>query len=435
MAGGAVEKVLGKLVRVEPGEVPALLWSCAYFFFLLSSYYVIRPIRDEMGVSGGGERLNLLFLGTLAGTLAANPVFGALVARFPRRVFIPIVYRFLIANLLAFFALLTWLEGEAGLAVARVFFVWTSVFNLFAVSVFWGFMADLFRSDQGKRLFGFIGAGGTAGAIAGAALTAGLAEAIGPARVLLLSALLLEAATRSVKRLARLAGVDAPAGPGPGEGRPPGEGALTGLKLVLTSPYLLAICLLLFFHSVSATFLYFEQARIVGDSFRDAAARTAFFARIDLYVNVLTALAQCFVTGRIVLALGVGVTLCALPLVVQGGFFWLGVAPVASVVMAFQVIRRAVEYGIVKPAREVLFTVVSRQEKYSSKSFMDTFVVRGGDAVGAGVDVVLSRLGVGPAALAAALVPLTSAWVANSLWLGRRLNRRAAAVAVPASSR
>lgn len=430
MAKGALEKVLGKLVRVERGEMPALLWSCAYFFFLLASYYVIRPLRDEMGVSGGGEHLNLLFLGTLAGTLAANPIFGALVARYPRRVFVPIVYRFLIVNLLAFFALLTWLEGEARLAVARAFFVWASVFNLFAVSVFWGVMADLFRSEQGKRLFGFIGAGGTAGGIAGAALTAGLAEAIGPARVLLVSALLLEAATRSVKRLAKLAGADAPAGAVAREGKPPGEGALTGLRLVFTSPYLLAICLFLFFHSVSATFLYFEQARIVRESFRDAGARTAFFARVDLYVNVLTALAQCFLTGRIVLALGVGATLCALPLVVQGGFFWLGLAPVASVVMAFQVIRRAVEYGVVKPAREVLFTVVSRQEKYTSKSFIDTFVHRCGDAVGAGADVLLSRLGVGQAALAAALLPLTSAWVANSLWLGRRLARRAAAMAV-----
>jgi AAA family ATP:ADP antiporter len=426
-------------VKAEPGEGPALLWAGAYFFCLLSSYYVIRPVRDALGVSGGVENLAWLYMGTLGGTLAANPVFSAVVSRWPRRVFIPVVYRFLILNLLVFYALLTGLPEAPRALAARVFFVWVSVFNLFAVSVFWGFMADMFRSDQGKRLFGFIGMGGTLGAVAGAALTTSLAEAIGPMNLLLVSAALLEAAVRCVRRLVRHFGVDAPGSPAgapaaeaapppPGpppprdaaEGAPPGHGALSGIRLVARSPYLLAICLFLFFYTVSSTFLYFEQARIVGEAVKGSAERTAFFARIDLYVNLLTVVTQCFFTGRIIAAIGVGGALCVLPVLTMGGLAALGASPTAGVLVVLQTVRRAAEFAVIRPAREVLFTVVTREEKYASKNLIDTFVYRGGDLIGAWTDRLLALLSVGAPGRAGLFLPLAAAWVLVAVFLGRR---------------
>ncbi len=417
----AQRSALDRWVKVEPGEGAAVFWACAYFFFLLSSYYVIRPLRDEMGVSGGSGRLTWLYMGTLTGTLVANPIFGALVSRFPRRVFIPVVYRVLIATLLLFYVLLNTLSDQGRVRAGSVFFVWVSVFNLFAVSVFWGFMVDLFTHVQGKRLFGIIGLGGTLGAVAGAAFAASLAEIVRPVNLLLLSAALLEAAVFSVRRLVRIFGVDGRAAAATAiEGVPPGQGVLSGIRLVFASPYLLGICLFLLFYTVSSTFLYFEQARIVGASIHDAGQRTAFFARIDLYVNLLAVLTQSFLTARILGAVGVGATLAFLPALTAGGFAWLSVAPTLATLMVFQVARRAAEYALIRPAREVLFTVVSREEKYASKSFIDTFVYRSGDAVGAWADRLLGILAVGTAGLAGLFVPLAAAWGLVGMMLGRR---------------
>lgn len=417
---GYFRGLLRKAVRVGDGEIRALLWSCAYFFFLLSSFYVIRPLRDEMGVTGGGDKLNLLFLGTLAGTLVANPPFAALASRFPRRIFIPVVYRVLVAALLVFYLLFSVEKGVNKIQVARVFFVWASVFNLIAVSVFWGLMADLFRPEQGKRLFGFIGVGGTLGAIGGAALTAGLAPRVGPVNLLLLAAALLEAAIFSVRRLVRIFAVGPDGARVPDSELPPGRGVWSGIRLVMTSPYLLGICLFLFCFSLSSTFIYFEQARIAKATFADAAQRTAFFARIDLYVNLLTLLIQAFLSGRIISSIGVGPALALLPAFSLAGFVGLGFAPIASVLVPFQVMRRAAEYALARPAREVLFTVVNREEKYTSKNFIDTFVLRGGDAAGVWADTLLASLGVATAGVALTFAPVAGVWVCIALFLGKR---------------
>lgn len=414
-----------RLLRIEKGEGRGVFWAGAYFFFLLGSYYVIRPLRDEMGIagSGGTNALSWLFVGTLAGTLAANPLFAALVSRYPRRVFLPVVYRVLSLNLVVFWALLTFLHDPARLAVARFFFVWASVFNMFAVSVFWGFMVDLFRADQGKRLFGMIGAGGTLGGIAGSAVTAALARVVGPVPLILVAAAFLEIAVLCVRQLSDVYRVDV-AREG-GEGAPPGRGFVEGVRMVVRSPYLGGICLFLLFFTVSSTFLYFEQARIVKAAFRSAGERTAYFARIDLYVNLLTALTQSSLTGRILSWLGVGPALSALAVVTAGGFGALALRSTTGVLLVVQVVRRAAEFAVVRPAREVLFTVVSREEKYTSKTFIDTFVYRGGDVVGAWADRLLVALGLGPAGLAMAFTPVAVAWIALSLRLGRRQSERA----------
>lgn len=432
--------LLARAVEVREGEGPALGWATAYFFLLLASYYVIRPLRDEFGVRGSENALSWLFVGTLLGTAALNPLFSGLVTRLTRKVFVPVVYRFLLGTLVVFWALLSFSPASWHLPVAQAFFVWASVFNLFAVSVFWGFLADLFRPGQGKRLFGFVAVGGTLGAVAGAALTSALAGPLGPTNLILLAALLLEGAVFCVRGLVRHFRVDdvsrsAEPGAEP-EGVPPGRGALAGLSAVSRSGYLLGISLFLLFFTVSSTFLYFEQARIVKAAFSDSAARTAFFARIDLWVNLLSAFVQLFLAGRVVKALGVGGTLVALPVVTMAGFAALAVSPTTGVLTLVMVARRAGNFALFRPAREVLFTVLPREEKYAAKSFVDTFVYRFGDAVGAFADKGLRALGAVGATLAGLFLPLAVAWALLSAWLGRRQAKlaeaRPAATIIPA---
>ena len=422
---------LSRFVRVEPGEGPGLAWASVSFFFLLGGYYIIRPLREEMGASsGGGFTLNWLFLGTLAGTFLVTPLFGALVSRVPRRVFVPVVYHALAASFVAFYALLSVLAGASRLATARFFFVFLSTFNLLIVSVFWGFLADLFRSDQAKRLFGAIGLGGTLGGIAGGAITASLAKRLGPVPLLLVAAGLFEIAVLCMRRLARAYRVDeAPradesagrtGGDVPGGGVPPGTGALSGPRLFLRSRYLLGIAAFLLLYTVGSTFLYLAQARIVRASFADAGSRTAFFAKIDLSVNVLTALTQLFLTGRVLPAVGLGPALALLPVITAGGFFALGASSTAGTLFSVQVLRRAAEFALVKPAREALFTVVPREEKYTAKGFIDTFVYRSGDALGALADRLAAFLGLSPPGFAWIFLPVAAVWVANALALGRK---------------
>jgi AAA family ATP:ADP antiporter len=429
-------RALTRFVRIEPGEAPGLVWAAASFFFLLGGYYIIRPLREEMGASaGGGFALNWLFLGTLAGTFLVTPLFGALVSRVPRRVFVPVVYHVFAASFVAFYAALTLLSGPARLATARFFFVFVSTFNLLIVSVFWGFLADLFRSSQAKRLFGAIGLGGTLGGITGGAITATLARTLGPVPLLLVAAALFEVSVACMKGLARRYRVDETpldTGDGAAEGIPPGTGALSGLRLFLDSRYLLGIAAFLLLFTVGSTFLYLAQARIVRAAFADAGARTAFFAKADLAVNVLTAITQLFFTGRILPAVGLGPALAFLPILTGAGFFALGASPTPGTLFVVQVARRAAEFALVKPAREVLFTVVSREEKYSAKSFIDTFVYRSGDALGAMADRLVAFLGLGPAGFAWAFLPVAALWTWNAFALGSRQRRLAEAREGPA---
>jgi len=419
---------LRRVVDAGPEERRAVGWSFLYFFCLLSGYYVLRPLRDEMGIAGGVQHLQWVFTGTFVAMLAAVPLFGAIVARFPRRRFLPWVYYFFIANILAFFALFE--TGADRAIVARAFFIWTSVFNLFVVSVFWSFMADLFSNAQARRLFGFIAAGGSTGAIVGPALTALLAAPLGPVKLLLVSCVLLGGAVICIHRLIALArsqAAPAPSAAGTGAAtapadaeRPLGGGVFSGIALVFRSAYLLGISLFIWLFTTLSTFIYFEQAYIVRAAYDDPAQRTALFAAIDLAVNVVTLLLQTLVAGRIMQRLGVTAALALIPLLVAGGFVGLGLAPVLAVLIGFQVLRRAGDYGITRPAREVLFTVVGRETKYKAKNFIDTVVYRAGDAVSGWVFAGLKALGLGLTGIAYIAVPLSLAWFAVAWFLGRK---------------
>ena len=375
-----------------------------------------------MGVAGGVENLPWLFTGTLLGMIAVNPPFAALVSRLPRTKFIAVSYRFFLANLLFFAVLLHVAHAEQNIWIGRVFFIWVSVFNLFVVSVFWALMVDVFNAEQGKRLFGFIAAGATLGGIVGSSLTVALAKQVPAAYLLLGSALLLEAAVFCVRRLSRLSDALQRRPVAGGDAAPIGGSVLAGLKHALASPYLIQVSVYILLFAVTSTFLYFQQAEIARQSFADRGARTAFFARVDLWVNILTLGAQLFLTARMLRWAGVAITLAALPLVSMIGFSTLAVFPTLAVLVAYQVIRRAGNFAFARPTREVLFTVVPREDKYKAKSFIDTAIYRLGDQVGAWSYAGFGLLGLAMPGIAVVAVPLSLIWLINAVWLGRKQN-------------
>jgi AAA family ATP:ADP antiporter len=432
---GLLFRLLRAMIDVRPPEARALVWSWLYFFSILSAYYVIRPIRDEIGAAEGIENLPWLFAGTLLGMLLANPPFSALVTRLAPITFISWTYRFFTANLVIFLILLESTTGAVNLWAGRVFYIWAAVFNLFIVSVFWGFLADVFTSEQSRRLFGFIAAGGTLGGILGSALTSTLVQHLGRSRLLLISAVLLEVAVLSVRQLARVSRGLSQRHGRRDEDRAIGGTVLAGFAHAVKSPYLLSLSAYMLIFTILSTFLYFQQADLAKQSFTDRAARTAFFAHVDLAVNALTLLIQLLLTGRIIKTFGVAATLTLLPALSVAGFLTLGLMPILWAVVIFQVLRRAGNFAVARPTRETCFTVVPREDKYKAKSFIDTFVYRTGDQLGAWSYAGLGLLGLGVAGISLAAVPLSLLWVVNALWLGRRnetlARRQAVAVAEP----
>ena len=425
---GVLSRLRQRAVDVKPDELRALGLAFAFNFIVLGSYYVLRPIRDEIGAAGGLENLSWMFTATLVAMLIANALFSAIVARKSRRRFIPIAYRFFIANLIIFFLLMRTLPEPQQMWVGRAFDVWVSVFNLFVVTVFWAFMTDIFNTEQAKRLFGFISVGGTLGAIVGGSVTAFLVHRLGTANLLIISAVLLEAGAWCVRFFpAEFKGEHASAfrdEKANGE-RPIGGTLWSGVTHVVQSPYLLGISAFMLLHAVTATLVYFQQADITRAAFTDRAARTAFFAQLDIWVNVLTVIVQIFLTGRLLKWLGVGLVLASLPVISVIGFLVIGAMPVLGLLAFFQVLRRAGNYALTRPAREVLFTVLRREDKYKAKSFLDTFVYRAGDQIGAWSYPALTWMGLGMTGISFAAAPLAAIWCVLSLWLGRRQVRLA----------
>jgi AAA family ATP:ADP antiporter len=408
-----------KWVQAEPDERVPLAWAFAYFFCLLCGYYMLRPVRDEMAIEGGVQHLPWMMTGTFLTLLIATPVFGFLSARLARRPLLLSIYVFFSCHLVLFFVALTWQWHTDW--VARVFFVWLSVFNLFVVSVFWSLMADLFTPDQGTRLFGIIAAGGSLGAMVGPVLAAGLTYA-GPVSLLMLASVVwLGACALCIHRLDRWGRGRSRRGKSEG-GDSLGGSMWSGIGLAASSPYLLKICAYLFLLTMSATVLYLEQTALISREIAEPETRLRLFAGMDLAVNVLTFLTQLWVTGRLVLRFGLGVALLFLPLVSAVGFFGLALSQVIVLFVLFTVIRRVGEYALSKPAREVLFTVLSREEKYKAKNFIDTAVSRGGDASTGWAVSGMKAIGATVADLAWLMVPVMALWG----WVGWLLVREEA---------
>lgn len=413
-----IRRWVSRLVTVEEGEWRTTLLAFTFFFFVLASYFILRSIRDAVGVAAGTARLPWLFTGTLVATLLVNPAFGTLVSRLPVRRFIPIVYRMFALMLILFAAAVQWSTPEYERFLGPAFWIWTSVFSLFVPSVFWGFMADTFYSEQGKRLYGFIGVGGTLGALAGSSFTAALATSVGTPILMLMSVLLIECAVQVVRQFPSSFRAETRARET--ERRSVGGTSLAGITNVLRSPYLLGICLFMLLFTIGTTVLYFQQAEIVGARYTDRESRTAFLARIDFFVQLITIVAQVFISGRVIKWIGVGMTLAILPIMSIIGFGALGMYTSLSLFVAFNVLRRAGNYAFANPGREVLFTVISPEDKYKAKNFIDTFVYRSGDQIGAWSYAGLSALGLAVSSISLMAVPMSAVWLAVALWLGRR---------------
>ena len=425
--------MLQRFANIRRDEAGPTLVAGLFFFCVLTALMVVRPAREALGMQRGIEAIRWLFIGTVVVTLLVNPLFGLLVSRYRRLVFINATYLFFAVSLLAFYALLVLAPASIGEWTGQVFYVWFSVFNLFATMLFWALMTDRFSLEQSKRLFGAVAVGGTLGAIFGPWLASLLARPLGTPALLLVAVGFLLLAIGAAWWLTRLrtdrlepTRSDRDDAPASTEHAVIGGSAWEGFPAVFRSPYLLAIAAYVVIVAVMATFVYFTRLQMVAALGTNLDMRTAMFARIDMITQVATLVLQAIVTGHLMKRLGVSLTLAVLPITAALGFIGLAIIGSVTALIAFEATFRAVQRGIMRPARETLFTVVPRADRYKSKAFIDTFVFRGGDVIGAQTEGLLGRLGMGLAALAALAVPLAIVWVALGLWLGRAQRERAA---------
>lgn len=436
-SGREMTAILQRFTQIRRGEVAAVVASALCFFFVLTALMVIRPAREALGMRRGIETVRWLFMGTAVVTLMVNPLFGLMVSRTRRLVFITATYGFFALTLLGFYAVMVTAPEAIGEASGMVFFVWYSVFNMFSTMVFWALMADRFSLDQSKRLFGVIAVGGTLGAITGPWLASRLVQPLGTAGLLPVSAAMLGLAAASAWAVMRLQppyAVDAGQALVVDERAIIGGSAWEGLQALFRSPYLLGIAAYILILAVIATFLYFTRLQMVAALGESLDMRTGVFARIDLYTQITTLALQALVTGRLMKWLGVSVTLALLPATVALGFIGLAVSASLVTMVVVQAAFSAVERALTRPARETLFTVVPRADKYKAKAFIDTFVYRAGDVLGAQMEGPLGRLAPGLAAIVTLTVPLAVAWGALGIWLGRAQQRRVyGPVAAPAA--
>ncbi|QGW77490.1 MFS transporter [Pseudomonas alkylphenolica] len=414
-----------RLFNVREGEAPIVVAGLALFFLLFTGYFMLRPVRETMGVAGGVENLQWLFTGTFVLTLIALPLFGWLASKVQRRRILPWTYGFLASNLLVFAALFA-LQPD-NLWSARAFYIWLSMFNLLSISLAWSVLADLFSSEQAKRLFGLLAAGASLGGLLGPLLGTLLVGVIGHAGLVLLATACLLGSVVAVAFVQRFRDRHPlPADTELPRSRPLGGNPFAGASEVFRSPYLLAIALFVVLLASVSTFLYFEQARLVAEHFSSRTEQTQVFGLIDTLVQLLSILTQVFITGHLARKLGVGVLLVAVPLVMVVGFVWLAMAPLFAVFVVVMVVRRVGEYALVRPGREMLYTVVVPEHKYKAKNFTDTVVYRGGDALSGWVKRGLDLLGDHPGLAMVIGAGIALVWAATGGWLGREQIRREA---------
>ena len=423
-ATGTLRRWVCRVFDVEPDEAGAVLAGFAMFFLLFAGYFMLRPVRETMGIAGGVDNLQWLFTGTFLATLAAMPLFGWIAGRVQRRRILYWVYGFFASNLLAFGAGL-WLQPD-DVWLARTFYIWLSVFNLIAISVAWSVLVDVFSVSQAKRLFALMAGGASLGGLTGPLLGIALVGPLGHGGLVLLAAVLLLASALAARRVHHWR-----------DARPLSEGEQVqrqqklggspwaGATEVLRSPYLMGIAVFVLLLASVSTFLYFEQARLVEATYPDPADQTRVFGTIDFIVQSLAILSQLFITGRLARTLGVGVLLVGVPLVTAVGFLWLAFAPLFAVLAAVMVVRRAGEYAFVRPGREMLYTVVAPEAKYKAKNFNDTVVYRGADAVSAWVKAGIDAVASAPMAAMLIGAGIAVAWGVTGASLARSHSRRA----------
>src|SRR5438876_3296093 len=413
-----IARLFEKVVEVKADEIRALWLGFIFHFLILTGYYIMRPIRDSIAASNRLETLPWMFTATLIAMLIANALFAAIVARMSRRKFIPLAYGFFIFNLALFFVLMRTCPPAQQIWIGRALYVWVSVFNLFNTAIFWAFMTDLFTVEQGKRLYGFIAVGGSLGGILGPYITARYVRDIGPANLLAVAAIMFVIAGFLVRFFPsnftdRNKVVQA-------REEPIGGSIWSGITHIGRSPYLLGLAASMLLYTTTSTWAYFQQSDLTREALKDSGARTVFLAHLDMWVNSITVLIQIFLTGRLLKWFGVGFTLVAMPFVSMLGFAAMGIAPSLALLAIFQVARRVAAYALLRPSREILFTVLRREDKYKVKSVTDTLGYRTGDQIGVWSYSGLHDLGLGLSSISFVAVPVVAGWCGLCLWLGRK---------------
>ena len=431
MAGNPITKfrtfLFDGVLSLERHEYVAVAWSFAYFFCVLSSYYVIRPVREMMAVVSGPETIPFLFMGTFAISLATVPVFGWIASRYPRRVFLPWIYLFFASNVLLFWAVFSFAvdQGKDYVWLGRIFFVWISVFNLFVVSVFWSFMADIYTREQGRRLFGVITAGGSVGALLGGAATSLLVTSIGFQNLFPISAALLLLAVFCIAKLRRWVAAehDDDDADTAASNKPLGGNPFSGITHTFSSKYFGGIVISHVIASLLGTALYMFTAKLVEVEIPNPDEQTQFFSNINNATNALALIGQLLIVKHVVSRFGIGVSLSLLPVASIAGFALLAVDPVLGVVAILTVVRRALGFGFGKPTSDMLYSVVTSEQKYKTKNFIDMAVYRGSDVIGTWSVKLMWGLGI--SGISIAMLPFAVVWAMVTLWLGRDYRRRA----------
>jgi AAA family ATP:ADP antiporter len=431
-----MSQLLRRLVVLQPGEAPALLASFATLLCTFSSYTILRPVRDALGITSGLEKIPYLFWGVFVVMLLLQPVYGWLTSRYPRTVFLPWVYGFFALNLVGFYV---WFRLQADHTwIARTYFVWVSVFNLFVVAAFWSLMADVFTREQAGRVFGFIWAGASTGGLIGPLIAHELAVPLGAinllplsAGLLLLSLVFMSRVIRWQRRAAATEATPAAGGAAPSEREKALGGSIfAAFTEVVRSPYLLGIALFVLLMTWVSTFLYLEQQAFVAKVFSTADQRTRFFAGIDFWVQAASLTIQLLLFGRLFKWVGMKAMLAAVPLIMTAGYAIFALAPRFMVLVLVYAVRRVGDYALTRPCRDALFTVVSREEKYKAKSLIDTFVYRGGDATsGSLYQALTGPLGAGPSTVGWVGAVISAVWTLLALSLGKAQEERGRPVA------
>jgi AAA family ATP:ADP antiporter len=413
-----MKKLFPRIVDVKPDEIRALWLGFFFHFLILTGYYIMRPIRDSIAAGNRLETLPWMFTATLVAMLIANALFASIVARMPRRKFIPLAYGFFIFNLALFFILMRTCPPAQQVWIGRALYVWVSVFNLFNTAIFWAFMTDLFTVEQGKRLYGFIAVGGSLGGVLGPYITARYVQNVGAANLLVVAAIMFLVAgflvrffpsnfTNGNKTVEK-------------QEEPIGGSIWSGITHIGRSPYLLGLAASMLLYTTTSTWAYFQQSDLTREALKDSAARTVFLAHLDIWVNSITVVIQILLTGRLLKWFGVGFTLVAMPFVSMIGFGAMGIAPSLGLLAFFQVARRVAAYALMRPSREILFTVLRREDKYKVKGVTDTLGYRTGDQIGAWSYGGLHALGLELPSISFVAVPVVAGWCALSLWLARK---------------
>jgi AAA family ATP:ADP antiporter len=425
----AEPSLFDRIFGLEKDEYLAVAWSFAYFFCVLSSYYVLRPVRESMAVGSGPNTIPLLFMGTFVTMMIATPIFGWVASRYPRRKFLPWVYLFFISNILIFWAVFTIAIDDQTdhVWLGRIFFVWLSVFNLYVVSVFWSFMADIYTREQGRRLFGFITAGGSVGALAGGVATSSLVVLLGFEELFGIAAALLLFAVLCIIRLRRWVEqqhVDDIAATA-ASNKPIGGNPFSGITHVFSSRYFSGIATSSIIASLLGTALYMLLAQLVADEIPDADEQVRFFSNINNVTNVIAILGQAFGVRSVVKRFGIGVSMFLLPVVSIVTFVLVAIQPTLMIIALVTVIRRGLGFGFTKPTTDMLYSVVTPEDKYKTKNFIDTAVYRSGDLLGSWSITGLTVMGLGASLVSLTMLPFAALWGVVALWLGRDYRRRA----------